>query len=121
MIVLYRGKRTSNSSYTLHDVVNHLLADGIMSTSVVVGSILLATDQQLGVEELTIAASSDLIDRGGVQIDEEGSGDIFAIAGFGEEGLERTSIADILGIGIGTAISAKTVLEQVANKSSVGD
>ncbi len=65
-------------------------------------------------EELAVVASANLIDGGRVQIDEDGSRDIFAIAGFGEEGLERPGISNVLGIRVGTAIGSEAVLEEVA-------
>ena len=58
-----------------------------MTTGIVVGGILLAADEQLGVEELAVGAGANLVDRGGVKIDEDGSGDIFAAAGLGKEGV----------------------------------
>ena len=43
------------------DKVDDLFADGVVSTSVVVGSIFLAGDQLLGVEQLAVGASADLV------------------------------------------------------------
>lgn len=85
-----------------------------MPTGVVVGSILLATDQKLRVVEVTVATGADLINGGGVEVDEEGSGHVFAIAGLGEEGLVGASIADVLEVGVRATIMAKAVLEEVA-------
>ena len=59
-----------------------------MTTGVVVGGVLLAGDQLLGVEELTVGTGTDLIDDGGLQIDEDGTWDVLASAGLGEEGVE---------------------------------
>ena len=84
-----------------------------MATGVVVGGILLAADQQLGVEELAVRASADLVNGRGVQIDEDGSGHVFAIAGLSEEGLVRTTLSQVLGVRVGATILAKAVLEQV--------
>lgn len=85
-----------------------------MTTGVVVGSIFLATDQKLRVEEVTVATGADLINGGGVEVDEEGPGHVFAIAGLGEESLVGASIADVLEVGVRTTIMAKAVLEEVA-------
>lgn len=85
-----------------------------MTTGVVVGSILLATDQELGVEELAVGTGADLVDGGGVQVDKEGSGHVFAAAGLCEEGLEGAWVADILDVGVSTTVGAKAVLEKVA-------
>jgi hypothetical protein len=82
-------------------------------TGVVVGSILLAADQELGVEELTVVACPDLVDGRRVQVDKDGSGDIFAIARLGEEGLVGASIANVLRVGIGTTVTTKAVFEQI--------
>lgn len=53
--------RTGNASDTVNDAVNHLLANGVVSTGIVVGSILLAADQELGVEQLAVGAGTDLV------------------------------------------------------------
>ena len=57
--------QTSTLISQLPDPVEHevddLLANGVVATGVVVGSILLAGDQLLGVEELTVGTSPDLI------------------------------------------------------------
>lgn len=92
-----------------------------MTTSIIVGSILLSADQQFGVEELAVGTSSDLVNRRGVEIHKDGSRNMLAIAGFGEEGLERTWVANILRVGIGAAIRAKAVLEKVAISTMVRD
>jgi len=44
-----------------------------VTTSVVVGSIFLAANQLLRVEELAVSSSSDLVDDGRLQIDEDGT------------------------------------------------
>lgn len=85
-----------------------------MTTSIVVGRILLAADQQLGVEERAVTAGADLVDGGGVEIDKDGSGHIFAAAGLAKEGLVGAWVAGILDIGVGATIWSETVLEEVA-------
>lgn len=107
-------KRTGDAADTVDDIVNHLLANGVVATGVVVGGILLAADQQLGVEQLAVATSSDLVNGGRVEVDEEGSRDVFAIASLGKERLVGSSVDDILGVGVRTTIGAEAVLEEVA-------
>lgn len=85
-----------------------------MATSVVVGSILLAADQHLRVEEGAVAASADLVDGGGVEIDEERTGDMLAAAGLSEEGLKGARVANVLGVGVRTTVSAEAMLQKVA-------
>jgi hypothetical protein len=104
---------TSDTSDSVNDIVDHFLANGIVAASVVVGSILLAADQQFRVEELAVITSADFIDRRGVEVDKDGSRDVFAVAGLGEEGLKRSSIANVLGIGVRATVRAKAMLEEV--------
>ena len=44
----------------VHDDLNLLLANGVMTSSVVVGRVLFATDHLCGVEELTISSCSEI-------------------------------------------------------------
>ena len=44
----------------VHDEVDNLLADGVVTPGVVVGRVLLARDELLGVEQLPVGASADL-------------------------------------------------------------
>jgi hypothetical protein len=73
---------------TVEDEIDHLLANGVVTTSVVAGSILLARDELLRVEELTVGTSTDLIDDSGLQVNEDGTRDVLASASLGEEGVE---------------------------------
>jgi hypothetical protein len=97
----------------------------------VVGGILLSADQQLGMEQLTIGSSPDLVDGlprilaivdmnspgwayRRVQIDKDGAGDVFSAAGLREESLERATLCLVLRIGVGTSIGLETMLEEIA-------
>lgn len=108
----YRAILTNNTADTIDDRVDHLLANGVVTTSIVVGRIFLAADQSLGVEELSVVAGTDLINGGRVEIDEERPGDVFAVAGLGEEGVEGTTLSNG-GIGIRAAIRSEAVLKEV--------
>ena len=68
--------------------VNNLLTNGVVTTGEVVGGILLTGDELLGVEELAVGTSSDLIDDGRLQVKKDAAGDVLAGTGFGEEGVE---------------------------------
>ena len=68
--------------------VNNLLADGVVTTSVVVGSILLSSDELFGVEELSVGSSPYFIDNGGFQVKEDGTGNVLASSSLAEEGVE---------------------------------
>jgi hypothetical protein len=65
------------------------------------------------VEQLAVSTSSDLIDWRRVQVDKDGTGHVFAAAGFGEEGLVGATFAELLRIGVGTTIWQQAVLEEV--------
>merc|ERR1712155_279632 len=77
----------------VQDEVHYLLADGVVAAGVVVGGVLLAGHHLLGVEELLVGAGSDLVDHGGLEVEEDGPGHVLAGPSLGEEGGE----ADIVG------------------------
>lgn len=51
--------------------------------------ILLSGNDLLGVVELTVGAGADLVADGGLEIDVDGTGDVTALTGLGEEGGAR--------------------------------
>jgi hypothetical protein len=69
--------------------IDDFLANGVVTTGIVVGSILLSSDELFWVKQLTVGSSTDLIDDGRLQIDEDGTWDVFASASLTEEGVER--------------------------------
>ena len=69
-----------NTADLVEDLINQFLADGIVTASVVVGRILLASDHVLRVEETSVGAGADFIDNVGLEIAVDGSRDIFALA-----------------------------------------
>jgi len=73
----------------VEDKIDDLLSDGIVTTGVVVGGILLSSDQLLGMEKLTVGSSTYLIDNRWFKIDEDGTGNVLASSGLAEEGVER--------------------------------
>ena len=75
-------------SDAVKDQVDDFLTNGVVTTGVVVGGILLTSDQLFGVEQLTVGTGADLIDDSGLQIDENGTWDVLAGASLGEEGVE---------------------------------
>ena len=50
--------------------INNLLPDGVVTSSVVIGSILLAGDHLLRVEQLTVGSSTDLVNNSRFQVNE---------------------------------------------------
>ena len=76
----------------LADAVEHevddLLADGVVAARVVVGGVLLARDDLLGVEELAVRAGADLVADGRLEVDVDRARDVLAGARLREEGVE---------------------------------
>ena len=68
-----------NTADLVENTLNELLADGVVATSVVVGSILLASDHHLGVEEVPVGTSADLVDDIGLEIAVDGTGNVLAL------------------------------------------
>ena len=73
---------------TVQDKVNNLLANGVVATGVVIGSILLASHKLFRVEQLAVGSSTDFINNGGLKINKDSTGNMLASASFGEEGVE---------------------------------
>lgn len=101
--------------------VDDLLANGVVTTGVVVSSILLAGDELLWVVELTVGAGTDLIDHGGLQIEVDATGDVLAGASLGEEGVEGVIATSDGLVGRHLAIRLDAVLEAVELPAGVTD
>ena len=84
-----------------------------MTSSIVVGCVLLAADQQLGVEQLAVITSADLVNGGGVKVDEDGSRDIFATASLREDSIELARVVESLRVGIRPTVFLQAVFEEV--------
>jgi hypothetical protein len=51
-----------------------------MSTSVVVGCVLLSSNHLFGVEKSTVGSSADFVDNVGLEITVDGTGNIFSLS-----------------------------------------
>jgi deoxyribose-phosphate aldolase len=60
---LKTGTVVSQLSDSVEDKVNNFLTNGVVTTGVVVGSILLTRDQLLRVVKLSVSTSSDFVKR----------------------------------------------------------
>merc|ERR1719451_117074 len=85
---LEAGALVGQLTDAVQDEVHDLLADGVVAPGVVVGGVLLAVDQLLGVVELLVGSNSGLVNYGGLQVNKDSSRNMFSTAGLGEEGLE---------------------------------
>lgn len=69
-----------NAADLVQDTVDHLLANGVVTTGVVVGSILLASDHLFGVEKAAVGTGADFVDHIGLQVTVDGTGNVFSLA-----------------------------------------
>jgi hypothetical protein len=86
---LKTGALVSQLADTIKSSLDHLLASGVMTTGIVVGSILGSSDELFRVEEFAVLTSTDFIDDRRLEININGTRDILAGASFVEEGAER--------------------------------
>lgn len=85
---LQAGALVSKFADAVQYQVDDFLSDGVVTTSVVVGGIFLASDELFGVEQLTVSSSSDLVDDSWLEIDEDSAWNVLASSGLAEEGVE---------------------------------
>ena len=101
--------------------INDLLTNGVVTTGEVVGGILLTRDELLGVEELSVGSGTDLIDDGGLEIEEDSAGDVLAGTSLGEEGVESIVattdglVGGHLSIGLNSVLEAEKFPTGVTN------
>jgi len=101
--------------------INDLLTDGVVTTGKVVGGVLLTGDELLGVEELTVGTGTDLVDDGGLEIEEHTSGDVLASTSLGEEGVESVVATTDSLIGGHLTVGLNSVLEAEELPAGVTD
>ena len=63
---------------SVHGDLNLFLPNGVMTSSIVVGSILLASYQLFRVEQLSVCSHSDLIHHRGLQVHKHRSRNMFS-------------------------------------------
>ena len=98
-----------------------LLSDGVVSTCVVVGGILLASDELFRVEQLVVGSSPHFINDGGLQVEEDSTGNVLSSSSLAEEGVEGI-IATSDGLVRGhLTIRLDTVLETVEFPAGITD
>jgi hypothetical protein len=109
----------SQLSHAVKDKVDNLLSDGVVTTGVVVGSILLTRDQLLRVVKLSVGTSADLVHHTGLKINKDGTGDVLASTSLREKGVEGViATADCL-VGGHLAIRLDSVLKAVQFPASI--
>ena len=73
---------------SVKDKVDDFLSDGVVTTSIVVGSIFLSGDQLFRVEELTVGTGTDFVNDSWLKIDKDGTWDVLSGTSFREKGVE---------------------------------
>ena len=105
-----------NAADLVKDTLNQLLADGVVTTGVVVGGILLAGDHELRVEEVAVGAGADLVDDVGLEIAVDGARDVLSLT-WNQSRVRKvgswmlTSMVDATYRRLGVPVSEKNVLK----------
>lgn len=73
---------------TIKDLIDNFLSDGVVTSSIVIGGILLAINDLLGVVELTVRPMANFVTDGRLQIDIDGTRNVLAITSLGKEGIK---------------------------------
>ena len=73
---------------TVEGVIDSFLANGVVTTGVVVGGIFLTSDQLFRVVQLAVGASADFVDDGRLQVEEDGARDVHAFTSLGKKSVE---------------------------------
>ena len=110
---LESGAVVGELSDAIKNKVDDLLSDSIVTAGVVVCGVLLAGDQLLGVVQLAVGASADLVAHSGLKVDKDAAGHVFAGASLGEEGVERVITAADSLVGGHLAVRLDAVLKAV--------
>ena len=92
-----------------------------MAAGEVVGGILLAGDQLLRMEQLTVRTRADLIDHRRLQVDEDAARNVLASARLGEEGVERVITATDRLVARHLTVRLNTVLQAEELPATVTD
>jgi hypothetical protein len=64
----------------VENLVDQLLANGVVATRIVVGSVFFASDHVLGVEKSTVGSSADLVNNIRLQVAIDRSRNVFSVA-----------------------------------------
>merc|ERR1719350_1659795 len=105
----------------VQDQVHDLLADGVVTPGVVIGSILLTGEKLLRMEQLPVDTSPHLVNDGGLKVHEDRPGYVLAGAGLREEGVKGVIAPSNSLVGWHLAIGLDAVLKAVELPASVSN
>ena len=101
--------------------IDDLLSNGVVAAGIVVCRVLFAVDELLRMEKMAVRAGAHLVHARGLEIDENGAGNVLARACLGEEGVEGV-VANANGlVGWHLAVRLDAVLETVEFPAAVAD
>lgn len=109
----------SKLSDAIQNKVNNLLSDGVVTTGVVVGGILLSVDNLLRVVKLGVGSSTDFVTNSRFEIHIDSAGDVLSTLSLAEEGVERVISYTNTGIRRHGTIGGDTVLKAVQLPAAV--
>ncbi len=101
------------------DKIDDLLADGVVTTGIVVSSIFLTRDDLLWVVQLTVGTSADFVTDTRLKIDQDSTWDVLASASLREEGVEGVITTANSLVGRHLTIRLDTVLKTVQFPTSI--
>jgi len=108
---LETGTLVSKLSDSVETEIDDFFTNGVVTSGEVVSGIFFTRDELLWVEELSVGTSSDLIDNGWLEIEEDSSWDVLSSTSLGEEGVEGIVTTTNGFVGWHLTIWLNTVLE----------
>jgi hypothetical protein len=111
----------SELSDSVEAEIDDFLTNGVVTSGEVVGGIFLSGDELLWMEELSVGSSSDLIDNGWLEIEEDSSWDVLTSTSLGEEGVESVITTTDGFVGWHLTVWLDTVLEAEELPAGVTD
>jgi len=101
--------------------IDDFFTNGVMSSGEVVGSIFFTGDKLLWMEELSVGTSSNFIDNGWLEIEEDSSWDVLTGTSLGEEGVESVITTTDGFVGWHLTVRLDSVLEAEKLPAGVTD
>jgi hypothetical protein len=118
---LKSGTLIGELSDSVEDQVHNFFTNGVVTPGVVIGGIFFTGDKLFWAKELSVSARSDLVDNGWLQINENGSWNVFTRTSLREKGVETVVAAANGFIAWHLSVWLDTVLEAVELPTSVSD
>jgi len=78
----------SKLAHTIKHKVNNLLANSVMTTGIVVGSVFLARNNLLGMVKLAVMSRADFVANSWLQVNENSTRNMLSSTSLGEKGVK---------------------------------